>query len=137
VAAEREQYERMMQKQSRLNAASEAHARNVADRDRFMRELALRTGLMQLPGSAQLSSNTVAAYVTLPHFLPLPFLLCLADCSGLFCCPARVIKGSNACLFESSTGCARIMQVQSGGRRLRVPASARAAGAEEQERTKR
>lgn len=60
VAAEREQYERAIQKESRLTAAAETHAKNVAERDRFMRELALRTGIMQLPPSAPLSSDRVA-----------------------------------------------------------------------------
>jgi hypothetical protein len=40
VSAEREQYERALGKQSRLGAAADAHARDIADRDRFVRELA-------------------------------------------------------------------------------------------------
>ena len=36
--------------QGRLAAEAEQHARNTADRDRFMRRVAAQTGIMQLPG---------------------------------------------------------------------------------------
>lgn len=49
VSAEREQYERALGKQSRLAAAAEAHARDVADRDRFVRELAASLPGLQAP----------------------------------------------------------------------------------------
>ena len=57
VTAEREQYERALQKQSRLTAAAEAHARHCADRDRFVRELAAKSGVgaQHLPPTGPLS----------------------------------------------------------------------------------
>lgn len=58
AVAEREQSERALQKQSRLTAAAEAHERNVADRDRFMRELAARLSLQELPAQGTISANT-------------------------------------------------------------------------------
>ena len=61
VEAEREQYERAMQKLSRLTALAEAHVRNVADRDRFIRELVMRTGIMPLPANGQLTPGNIAA----------------------------------------------------------------------------
>lgn len=60
VEAEREQYERAMQKLSRLTAGAEAHTRNVADRDRFIRELAMRNGLMQLPANGPLTPGNAS-----------------------------------------------------------------------------
>ena len=61
AVAEREQSERALQKQSRLTAAAEAHERNVADRDRFMRELAARLSLQELPAQGTISANTAAS----------------------------------------------------------------------------
>ena len=61
AAAEREQAERAMQKQSRLAAAAEANERNIADRDRFVRELAARLSLQELPAQGPISANTAAA----------------------------------------------------------------------------
>jgi hypothetical protein len=60
VEAEREQFERAMQKLSRLTAGAEAHMRNVADRDRFIRELAMRNGLMQLPANGPLTPGNAS-----------------------------------------------------------------------------
>lgn len=60
VEAEREQYKRAMQKLSRLTAGAEAHTRNVADRDRFIRELAMRNGLMQLPANGPLTPGNAS-----------------------------------------------------------------------------
>ena len=61
VVAEREQSERALQKQSRLTAASEANDRATADRDQFMRELAARLSLQELPAQGTISPNTVTA----------------------------------------------------------------------------
>ena len=61
VVAEREQSERALQKQSRLTAASEANDRATADRDQFMRELAARLSLQELPARGTISPNTVTA----------------------------------------------------------------------------
>ncbi len=61
VVAEREQSERALQKQSRLTAASEANDRASADRDQFMRELAARLSLQELPARGTISPNTVTA----------------------------------------------------------------------------
>lgn len=61
AVAEREQSERTLQKQSRLTAAAEAHERSVADRDRFMRELAVRISLQELPAQGTISANTAAS----------------------------------------------------------------------------
>jgi hypothetical protein len=61
AAAEREQAERALQKQSRLAAAAEAHERDIADRDRFMRELAARLSLQELPAQGLISANTAGA----------------------------------------------------------------------------
>ena len=59
AVAEREQSERALQKQSRLAAAAEAHDRNVGDRDRFMREMAARLSLQELPAQGTIAANTV------------------------------------------------------------------------------
>ena len=61
VVAEREQSERALQKQSRLTAASEANDRATANRDQFMRELAARLSLQELPAQGTISPNTVTA----------------------------------------------------------------------------
>ena len=61
AVAEREQSERALQKQSRLTAAAEAHERNAADRDRFMRELAARLSLQELPSQGTISANTATS----------------------------------------------------------------------------
>ena len=61
AVAEREQSERALQKQSRLTAAAEAHERNVADRDRYMRELAARLSLQELPFQGTISANTTTS----------------------------------------------------------------------------
>lgn len=72
AVAEREQSERAMQKQSRLAAAAEAHERAVADRDRFMRQLAARLALQELPAQGPINPNTVAACVPAS-----PLIVCL------------------------------------------------------------
>jgi len=36
--------------QGRLAADADNHARNLTERDRFMRRIAAQTGIMQLPG---------------------------------------------------------------------------------------
>ena len=69
VVAEREQSERALQKQSRLTAASEANDRATADRDQFMRELAARLSLQELPAQGTISPNTVTAWVACPFML--------------------------------------------------------------------
>ena len=61
AVAEREQSERALQKQSRLTAASEANDRAIADRNQFMRELAARLSLQELPAQGTISPNTVNA----------------------------------------------------------------------------
>ena len=61
AVAEREQSERALQKQSRLTAASEAYDRAIAYRDQFMRELAARLSLQELPAQGTISPNTVTA----------------------------------------------------------------------------
>lgn len=73
VAAEREQYERAMQKLSRLTAGAEAHTRSIADRDCFICELAMRTGIIKLPANGPLSQQNVTACVSAPlasRFVP-------------------------------------------------------------------
>ena len=37
--------------QGRLAAEAEQHARDLAERDRFMRRIAAQTGILQLPGT--------------------------------------------------------------------------------------
>ena len=61
AVAEREQSERALQKQSRLTAAAEAHERNAPARDRFMRELAARLSLQELPSQGTISANTATS----------------------------------------------------------------------------
>ncbi|KAK9845385.1 hypothetical protein WJX81_005219 [Elliptochloris bilobata] len=62
AVAQREEKERMERQQARLQAEADAHARALAERDRFLRELAARTGMMDVRGTGPLSQALAAEF---------------------------------------------------------------------------
>ncbi|DBB04466.1 hypothetical protein WJX77_008210 [Trebouxia sp. C0004] len=63
IEANKAQFTRDVKNQGRLAADADNHARNLTERDRFMRRIAAQTGIMQLPGNdGNLSSGVVAAF---------------------------------------------------------------------------
>ena len=52
----------------KLAAEGEQHARNLTERDRFMRRIAAQTGIMQLPGQSSILTQTLLKpYSNLTH----------------------------------------------------------------------
>lgn len=60
AAAQRDEKERGERQQARLQAEADAHARAVADRDRFLRDLAARTGVMDVRGTGPIPEALAA-----------------------------------------------------------------------------
>jgi hypothetical protein len=69
--AHREEVERAERQRARLQTEADAHARAVAERDRFLRELAAITDVMDVRGTAPLS-EAQAAECAAPPSRPLP-----------------------------------------------------------------
>ncbi|KAL3148389.1 DNA repair protein rad50 [Trebouxia sp. C0009 RCD-2024] len=63
IEANKAQYTRDVRNQGRLAAEAEQHARDVKERNRFMRQIAAQSGVMQLPGDdSSLSGAVVTAF---------------------------------------------------------------------------
>ena len=60
AAAQRDEKERGERQQARLQAEADAHARAVADRDRFLRNLAARTGVLDVRGTGPIPEALAA-----------------------------------------------------------------------------
>lgn len=66
--------------QGQLSAEADAHARNVAERDRFIKTVAAQTGLMQLEGVHMYwHVSQPSAMATIPIIMPFPGLAVLGS----------------------------------------------------------
>lgn len=102
------QYRREQQQQAGLQAAAEHHARSVADRDDYVRDIAALCGFSELTGTSGLSADDLARFAQNRHSLHHHHCLACCDCKCGFRPSVRDIAewlSSRCCIIQALLDC--------------------------------